>query len=63
MPQTHRHGTVVTLATLALTLALYSSVSAQYFGQNKVQYKKLDFKVLKTEHFDIYFYPAEREST
>jgi len=36
-------------------------VSAQYFGRNKVQYKKLDFQVLKTDHFDIYFYPAERD--
>jgi Tol biopolymer transport system component len=35
--------------------------AAQYFGRNKVQYKKLDFQVLKTEHFDIYFYPEERE--
>src|SRR6516165_8569500 len=32
-----------------------------YFGRNKVQYKKLDFKVLKTDHFDIYYYPAELE--
>ena len=32
--------------------------SAQYFGRNKVQYKNLDFQVLKTEHFDIYFYPS-----
>lgn len=29
---------------------------AQYFGQNKVQFEKFDFKVMKTEHFDIYFY-------
>jgi Tol biopolymer transport system component len=28
----------------------------QYFGRNKVQYKTFDFKVLKTEHFDVYFY-------
>src|SRR5437588_5242557 len=48
-------------AALVLVAGLDSSVSAQYFGQNKVQYKKLDFKVLKTEHFDIYFYPSERE--
>jgi len=34
---------------------------AQYFGQNKVQYKKLDFRVLKTDHFDIYYYPAEQD--
>jgi hypothetical protein len=33
--------------------------SAQYFGQNKVPYERLDFKVLKTEHFDVYFYPEE----
>src|SRR3954454_9679802 len=38
-----------------------STASAQYFGRNKVQYKKLDFQVLKTEHFDIYYYPEERE--
>ena len=35
--------------------------SAQYFGRNKVQYKTFDFQVLKTEHFDIYFYPSERD--
>src|SRR5436309_10696078 len=45
----------------AVLLSLDTPVSAQYFGRNKVQYKKLDFQVLKTEHFDIYFYPSERE--
>jgi Tol biopolymer transport system component len=34
-----------------------SLVHAQYFGQNKVQYDTFDFKILKTEHFDVYFYP------
>lgn len=31
---------------------------AQYyfFGRNKVQYDEFDWKVLKTEHFDIYYY-------
>ena len=33
--------------------------NAQYLGRNKVQYGKFDFKVLKTEHFDIYFYSTE----
>src|SRR5690348_965210 len=32
------------------------SAHAQYFGQNKVRYKTMDFKVLKTQHFDIYYY-------
>ena len=42
-------------------LLLATPVSAQYFGRNKVQYKSLDFQVLKTEHFDIYYYPTARE--
>ncbi|MGV3589911.1 MAG: peptidase MA family metallohydrolase [Adhaeribacter sp.] len=28
----------------------------QYFGRNKAQYKKLDFEVLETPHFEIYHY-------
>ncbi len=35
---------------------------AQYFGRNKVRYESFDFEILKTEHFDIYFYPEEREA-
>src|SRR4051794_30597836 len=48
---------VVILALLAVTLA--TSAQAQYFGRNKVRYKAFGFEVLKTDHFDIYFYPAE----
>ena len=33
--------------------------SAQYFGQNKVIYRNFQFKILKTEHYDIYYYPQE----
>lgn len=28
----------------------------QYYGQNKIQYRDFDFKILSTDHFDIYFY-------
>ncbi len=52
---------LVPFATAALMVALESTASAQYFGRNKVQFKDLDFEVMKTEHFDIYFYPEERE--
>jgi Tol biopolymer transport system component len=46
---------------LAAVLALLPARSeAQYFGSNKVQYEKFDFKVLKTDHFDIYYYPEEQ---
>ena len=34
-----------------------------YFGQNKVQYRTFDFKVLKTQHFDIYYYPEEEAAS
>ena len=46
-----------------LLLFLASSVSAQfyYFGRNKVQYTSFDWRVLKTEHFEIYYYPEMRE--
>jgi hypothetical protein len=51
------------LVAAAVVLACAApDASAQYFGRNKVQYKDLDFQVLKTEHFDIYFYPSARES-
>lgn len=41
-------------------LFFFSGVaSAQffYFGRNKVQYTDFEWRVLKTEHFDIYYYP------
>jgi hypothetical protein len=50
---------VVWLLVLALPIAA-PGLQAQYFGRNKVQYQSFDFKVLKTEHFDVYFYPSER---
>jgi Tol biopolymer transport system component len=43
-------------------LTLSSLASAQYyFGQNKIQYSQFDWQVLSTEHFEIYFYPQEKE--
>jgi hypothetical protein len=47
---------------LAFSAALPAVASAQYFGQNKVQYKTFDFQIIQTEHFDVYFYPREREA-
>ena len=52
------HCRFVRLLTLSLA-ALATPIQAQYFGRNKVQYESFDFRVLKTEHFDIYFYPPE----
>lgn len=43
----------------ALLIGLPGSGGAQYFGRNKVQYEQFDFHIIKTAHFDLYFYPAE----
>ncbi|MCB0285950.1 MAG: hypothetical protein KDE57_04780, partial [Calditrichaeota bacterium] len=32
-----------------------------YFGRNKVQYTEFQWRILKTEHFDIYYYPEMEE--
>ncbi|MEJ2216582.1 MAG: peptidase S9 [Gemmatimonadota bacterium] len=50
------------VAGTVLMSAIPSSASAQYFGRNKVQYETFDFRVLNTEHFRIYYYPAEAEA-
>jgi Tol biopolymer transport system component len=52
--------TCAVIAVCALAIGI-APASAQYFGRNKVQYKNLRFQVLKTEHFDIYYYPEERD--
>ncbi len=40
-----------------------ADASAQffYFGRNKVQYTDFEWHVLKTEHFDIYYYPEMKD--
>ncbi len=32
-----------------------------YFGRNKIQYDQFRWETLKTDHFNIYFYPEEQE--
>ena len=48
------------LSHCILLLMMFSmfpiDTSAQYFGQNKMRYKKLDFKVYDTPHFNLYYY-------
>src|SRR6185295_13991504 len=47
---------------LAALVYLPGDASAQYFGRNKVQYEHFHWQVLKTEHFDIHFYPEEESA-
>ena len=51
------------LSALGLLAVTASGAHAQYFGRNQVQYESFDFRIMRTEHFDIYFYPTEREAT
>lgn len=44
------------LIACALLLISHNDVQAQYFGQNKVRYKNLKFKVYETPHFHLYYY-------
>ena len=48
---------------VAFVALLFVSVTAnaQYFGRNKVQWEQFHFKVLKTAHFDIYYYDREAD--
>ena len=44
-----------------LFLAQTASAQFYYFGRNKVQYTSFDWKVLRTEHFDIYYYSEMKD--
>ncbi len=47
----------VRLGAVAVLLALFApAAQAQYFGRNQVRYDDFDYRVLETEHFDIYYY-------
>ena len=50
-------------AAVALGAAAPAELSAQFFsfGQNKIQYRKLDWRILRGPHVDLYYYPAEAD--
>lgn len=50
------------LFSVLLGFAVAGPASAQYFGQNKVQYDDFNFQTFSTDNFDIYFYPEERQA-
>jgi len=54
---------LVVVAPLVITLlSLLPEPGRAQFGRNKLQYEAFEFKVLRTAHFDIYYYPREREA-
>lgn len=50
------------LIAAAFVLAVSVPARAQYYGRNKVQYRKFDFQIMKTQHFDIYYYLPNEET-
>lgn len=48
-------------AMCALLLAAVSA-DAQYFGRNKVQYQRFEFRVLETPHFNLHYYDDEADA-
>jgi hypothetical protein len=61
MPALTRWSLIVAIGILG-TLAP-TDLAAQFFsfGQNKIQYRKLDWRILRGVHVDLYYYPAEAE--
>jgi len=51
---------VVIVAVVAMLFS--TNAYAQYFGRNRVHYDRLDFRLLQTPHFDIYYYSEEEEA-
>jgi len=50
------------ILTVLVLCSATSPLKAQYyFGRNKIQYNQFNWQVLKTPHFDIYFYPEMRQ--
>ena len=50
--------------TVLLAIASAPVAEAQFgyhFGRNKIQYNAFEWRVLKTEHFDVYYYPEEEQ--
>ncbi len=52
----------VTLLLGALSLVASAAQTQTSFGRNAVQYKTFHFKILKTQHFDVYFYDDEADA-
>jgi Tol biopolymer transport system component len=48
---------ILAVAAAAVLAVDHAPAEAQYFGRNRVQYRTFDFQVLRTTHFDIYYYP------
>ncbi len=57
-----KKGNIYLRAIIILFSLSTATAYAQFdFGQNKIQYSQFDWQVLTTDHFEIYFYPQEKD--
>ena len=49
-------GVAVALLALGGLAWTAGPASAQYFGQNKIQYRQYDWRSITSDHFEVYFY-------
>jgi len=69
MPTRPTRSVVLCWLAVALAVALLcpaGDASAQtpyvpYYGKNLVRYDRFDWKIYRTEHFEIYYYPGEEK--
>ncbi|MFO7866918.1 MAG: BamA/TamA family outer membrane protein [Candidatus Aminicenantes bacterium] len=54
--------TLKPVLTVLLFFLTFTFSEGQYFGRNKVQYQSFDFHVMKTPHFDVYYYPSMKKA-
>ncbi len=59
-----RRSSIITAAFLIVSLSFagISSVHAQYFGKNKINYDQFKWRVHESEHYEVYYYEVEKES-
>jgi hypothetical protein len=49
------------LSAFSAITALPADAQFFAFGQNKIQYRKLDWRIIRGPHVNLYYYPAEAE--
>lgn len=56
-----RYMKIISFILLIMLIQISASWAQYYFGRNKVQYDHFKWHVLKTTHFELYFYPEMQE--
>ena len=52
-------NTVIAGLALSLLVLAVAPATGQYFGKNRIQYRDFDWKIYRSQHFDVYYYTEE----